>query len=474
MEELPIHDGVFIGDENDRLEFKSVLKGIPGSVWETYSSFANTFGGRIILGINDRTHEVEGVPDADRKVQDLWNSLNNPQIVNRNVLYSGSIRTYDADGKTLIIMDVPRADRYLRPVYYKSLETGTFRRNGESDYRCRMPEIGLMIRDQSSSSYDSTVLEDMTFDDIDTDSLHAYRNEMRTYSPDHMWNGCTDREFARMIGAVGHSSEHLTVAGLLMFGKEPSINAFLPRFKLDYTEYPGTDETWSYRLVTGDGLWNGNIFNFFSAVRGRISGGIDRPLKIGSDMRRIADTDVHRAVRECLLNTLIHADYLGSLVVKIERFPREIRFSNSGLFRIPLEIAERGGESDPRNAVIAKMFSMIGLMERAGVGISYVFSTWKKQFGKVPVIREDTGNQRVAVVLSMGRKDTFTTGEMIMDLISKDPKISAARMSSEIGVSVPTVKNHLRRLTEEGVVRRVGGTRGHWEIVRMTGADVLR
>ena len=464
MEEFPIRNGVFIGDEDNRLEFKSILKGIPGSVWETYSSFANTFGGRIILGINDQTHEVEGAPNPDKTVQDLWNSLNNPQIVNRNILYSNSIWTYDSEGKILIIMDVPRADRYLRPIYYKSLESGTFKRNGEGDYRCKMPEIALMIRDQSSTSYDSTVLEDMTFDDIDIDSLHAYRNEMRVYSPDHMWNGCSDKEFAYMIGAIGHSSEHLTVAGLLMFGKEPSINAFLPRFKLDYIEYPGSEDTWSYRMVTGDGLWNGNIFNFFSTVRSRISGSIDRPLEIGPDMRRIADTDIHRAVRECLLNALIHADYLGSLVVKIERFSREIRLSNSGLFRIPLEIAERGGESDPRNAVIAKMFSMIGLMERAGVGISFVFNTWKKQFEKEPVIREDVENQRVTVVLSTGKHDVFTTGDLIVDLISKDPKISATKMSSEIGVSVPTIKNHLKRLTDEGVIKRVGGTRGYWDL----------
>ena len=196
MERLPIKNGKLICSENDRLEFKSVLKGIPGSVWETYSSFANTFGGRIILGIEDKTRVIEGVPDAEKKIQDLWNLLNNPQVVNRNILYDNSIYTYEADGKTLIIIDVPRADRYLRPIYYKTLESGTFKRNGEGDYRCKMPEIAAMIRDQSAVSYDSTILEGTSFKDIDVETLRAYRNEMRVYNPDHMWNGCTDEEFA--------------------------------------------------------------------------------------------------------------------------------------------------------------------------------------------------------------------------------------------------------------------------------------
>ena len=298
MNHIPIKNGKITLTENERLEFKSVSNGIPNSVWETYSSFANTFGGTIILGINDKTREIEGVPKADIRVQDIWNTVNNPQVVNKNILYSKSIRTEEADGKTLIIIEVPRADRYTRPIYYKNLETGTFKRNGEGDYRCNMPEIAAMIRDQSSASYDSTVLEGTSFSDIDMETLRSYRGEMRVYNPDHMWNRCTDEEFASMIGAIGHSSDKLTVAGLLMFGKEQVIYTYFPRFKLDYIEYHDIDEPWSYRKVTGDGLWNGNIFNYFLGVRGRISDELDLPLEIGGDMRRITDTDVRKAVRE--------------------------------------------------------------------------------------------------------------------------------------------------------------------------------
>ena len=464
MEGLRIKNGKIVSKENERLEFKSALKGIPGSVWETYSSFANTFGGTIILGINDSTHELEGVPHPGLRIQELWNSLNNPQVVNRNILFSDSIRTFEAEGKTLIVIDVPRADRCLRPIYYKSMDTGTFKRNGEGDYRCSMEEVSSMLRDNGASSYDSTLLEGTSFGDIDIDSLRCYRNEMRTYNPDHMWNRFSDEEFAHAIGAVGHSSDRLTVAGLLMFGKEEVIYSYMPRYKLDYIERPQTfGDSWAYRLVTGDGLWNGNVYNFFVKVRSRISSDLDRPFEVGPDMRRKDDTDLHKAVRECLLNTLIHADYLGKLVVKIDKCPDTLIFMNSGLFRIPLEEAEKGGESDPRNALLARMFSLIGFVERAGSGLNYVIRTWKERKDMEPIIVEDTGKQRVSLKLFVNNREDISIGEMMIDLISEDPSITASEMSERLGVSLSTVKNNLKRLKESGAIVRVGSTRGFWE-----------
>jgi predicted HTH transcriptional regulator len=465
MDKLPIKNGILRAEEDGTLEFKSAAKGLPRSMWETYSAFANTFGGTIVLGVDNQTHAVEGVSDADRMIQTIWDSLNNPQIVNRNILYADDIRKYDADGKTLIIVTIPRAECFLRPVYYKSLETGTFKRNGEGDFRCSMLDIAAMFRDQMSGSYDTTVLEKTSFDHVDLDTLHGFRNEMKVSNPDHMWNDLSDEEFLRVIGGIGLSSDALTVAGLLMFGKEYAINACFPSFKLDYIEYLEDDTAWLYRKVTGDGSWNGNIYNFFNTVRSRISSEFDRPLVIGADMRRVIDTDVHKAVRECLLNTLIHADYLGDLVVKICRYQKQVVLMNSGLFRIPLETAEKGGSSDPRNKTIAKMFSLIGLVERAGVGVNFICNTWRKYFGIEPTIIEDVEKQCVTFKLPTEVEEEITMDELIVEMIAHDPAVSAVRMATELKVSVPTVKNHLKAMKDAGIIRRVGGTRGVWEVV---------
>lgn len=81
--------------EDGRLEVKSARGGIPESLWETYSAFANTDGGSIVLGARERTdHKIEivGVHDAFKLKTDLWNLLNNRQKVSVNLLTDGLLR----------------------------------------------------------------------------------------------------------------------------------------------------------------------------------------------------------------------------------------------------------------------------------------------------------------------------------------------------------------------------------------------
>ncbi len=222
--------------------------------------------------------------------------------------------------------------------------------------------------------------------------------------------------------------------------------------------------SWPY-WFTGDGLWIGNIYNFLSSVRGRIGADADQPLELDDDMHRIANTDVHKALREGLVNCLMHADYLGDLVVKIEKYPKNIIMMNSGLFRIPLNVAEKGGESAPRNTVIARMFSLIGLSERAGVGINFIMDTWERHFGNPPGISEDIVMQRTTVDFNLHSVQKMDpTDAKIMNMIKKDKKVTIEKMTEELGLSRPTVANHLKGLKSRGSVLRIGGTRGHWEL----------
>ena len=468
MKTLPIVDGRYDEEEGINLEFKSCLRGIPTSVWVTYSSFSNTFGGRIILGIKDGSNEIEGVKKPSMRVQELWNTLNNPEVVNLNILGPDDIWTFEVGEKTLIVMDVPRAERHLRPIYHRKLETGTYKRNGEGDYVCKMPEIASMIRDQSDVSYDTTVLDDTSFDDIDLDTLHMFRNEMATVYPNHLWNKESDQLFAEMIGAIGRkgSDKPLTVAGLLMFGKEYMIYRFIPNFKLDYREYRSDIGDWIFRLVTGDGMWVGNLYNYFTKVMSRLMSDVNNPYDIGSNLKRIENTDVHKAIRESVLNAVIHTDYLGKDGITIVKRPNEIEISNSGLFRIPLEVAERGGESDPRNMVLAKMFSMIGYVERAGVGVNLIMRTWKNHFNTIPGIEEDTKKGLVRISLKSTKKsnEISDVSQSILDLIDNNPGISIVDMAARIGVSTSTISNHIKSLRIAGIIERVGGTRGRWKI----------
>ena len=163
-----------LGEESD-LEFKSAKGGVPGSLWETYSAMANTDGGSILLGVeNDGT--IGGLPDAAKARKTVWDSLNNRGQVSVNLLSNEQVRVVPVGERSILLMEVPRANRRQRPVYIgQNPITGTFRRNFEGDYRCTPDEVGRMLADQSEEPADSRILEHFGIDDLDPSSVQQYR-----------------------------------------------------------------------------------------------------------------------------------------------------------------------------------------------------------------------------------------------------------------------------------------------------------
>ena len=108
--------------ENNRIEVKKALGGLPRSIWETYSSFANTQGGVILLGVGERddhSFDVIGLPDPEKLVKDFWDGVNNRTIVSVNILSNRQVVIHEVDGCRMVSISVPKADRRDRPVYLK-------------------------------------------------------------------------------------------------------------------------------------------------------------------------------------------------------------------------------------------------------------------------------------------------------------------------------------------------------------------
>lgn len=105
--------------ENAAVEFKRAKGGVPADFWPSYSAFANTDGGTVILGVREKDGkcEVEGLPDVEKTVADIWNAVNNAEKISANVLFNESIYPVDVDGKAVVVVEVPRAERTVRPVY---------------------------------------------------------------------------------------------------------------------------------------------------------------------------------------------------------------------------------------------------------------------------------------------------------------------------------------------------------------------
>ena len=167
-------------------------------MWETYSAFANTDGGIILLGVDENLKEkdiskrftVIGVEDAAKIRTDIWNALNSREKVSTNLLRDEDINTFSYDGKDVVVIHVPRATYEERPVYINNnLMRGTYRRRHEGDYHCPEPVIRMMLRDACDDGNDRMFLEHYTMDDIDIPTLEAYRNMFRVANLEHVWNG---------------------------------------------------------------------------------------------------------------------------------------------------------------------------------------------------------------------------------------------------------------------------------------------
>lgn len=138
--------------ENNRIEAKKALGGLPHSIWETYSAFANTLGGVILLGVEeykDKSLHPVDLPDPQRLIREFWDTVNNPKKVSVNILTDKDVFVKEADGNSIVVINVPRAQRTDRPVYLEGNPLNAYRRNGEGDYKCTREEVQAMTRDAS-------------------------------------------------------------------------------------------------------------------------------------------------------------------------------------------------------------------------------------------------------------------------------------------------------------------------------------
>ncbi|MDR0381712.1 MAG: hypothetical protein LBH86_06965 [Oscillospiraceae bacterium] len=130
-------------------------------------------------------------------------------------------------------------------------------------------------------------------------------------------------------------------------------------------------------------------------------------------MTRVDDTPVHRALREALANALIHANYYDRRGLVIHRRPQKITIANPGGFRISVHDALVGGLSDPRNITLVKMFNLLSIGERAGSGIPNIYSVWRTQGWRDPVLDEQFNPDRTVLTLTLSPIGDRKTGSAI-------------------------------------------------------------
>ena len=496
---------IYKGEKID-MECKKAKNSIPVSVYETYSSFANTKGGIIVLGVDEDKTKIEpkerfilrGISNPEKLREDFWNTINS-QKVNANILVDDDVYILKQESISLLVIEVPKADFTMRPVYKgENPYKGTFKRNHEGDYHAKEYEVRAMIRDQSDTGNDSTILEGYTMDDIDQDTLKRYRYMFNSWNPDHVWRELDDKSFVEMLGGYRRDrrekAEGLTVAGLMMFGTGLAIRDEFENIFMDYRDESSAnaDTRWIDR-VTYDGTWENNLFNFFRKVMPKLTENMKKPFVL-KNQQRVEDTPMHKAIREAFVNMIIHADYrMDAGVLKIIKSDDAIRFSNPGNLKLPKQQIYRGGESKARNPHIQTMLRMIGYGDNAGSGFPDILSIWKSYGFVEPELEEDTiannvtlimqfkeilseedenerrlsedlseedkNERRLSEVLSEAlSENNYKKVEMLVSYLEKNKSITSKIAENITGKSAPTVRRYLKMLVETGYVKVEGNT----------------
>lgn len=463
--------------ENNRIEAKKALGGFPHSVWETYSAFANTLGGIILLGVEEkRDHTLHAVdlPCPEKLIKVLWDTVNDSDKISANILSEKNVSVKIVDGKRIIVIEVPRARRLDKPVYVGvNAYVGSYRRNGEGDYRCTKAEVDAMLRDASTKSRDMTVLEGFDLNVFDSQSLKNYRERFKKCKQAHAFNNLSDDEFLLKTGAAGIARDKKirpTAAGLLAFGKVEDVKKAFLSYSLEYRDTSGCESAFYKSLVERLKDSPCNVFDFYC----RASDCLTRYLKDLKNEFKLSDKGmiaVTEALLEALANTLINADYFAKDGVVVTNYGNSVVFSNPGGLRIDLKTAKTGGVSDPRNSALTKIFGLIDVGSGSGSGIPKIFAVWKGLGWSVPHISEEFEPERITLNLPLGKASadkssrgslkigdkekriiTETAKRIIIEYLTRRASATVDEMVSSSGIERLKLNEYLDMLVADDIV----------------------
>jgi len=455
--------------EWDDFEVKEARSELPKNIWETVSAFANSAGGWIVLGVAQRkkNFEITGVEKADKIEQDFVNVLRSKNKF--NIVISPICKKYKIESKVVIAFYIPSAEK--KPVYFNSLQN-TFIRAASGDQHASEQEINSLYRDQAFGSMSGKIVEGTTLKSLNKSSYKRFRDYLKRIVPELKYNSLSDRDFNQKLQIT--KGGKLTYGGLLFLGKNEEIQDRFPDFRIDYLEIPGLDYSsaelrYTFRIQEQENLWE-----YYFALFQRLQIYANNPLHIGHMGIGKEDNKQTNALREGLVNLLIHSDYFSPMKPRIRVFTNRIEFENPGSLPRPIKELMKEDVSLPRNPVLAKLFRCAKLCETAGYGIDKILS-WEEFSNEKVLFETAIDKTKVTFMLNKSTQKLLrsntenvtenVTEKEIMDLINKNNYISTAEIAKKLSVSRMTIHRYLEKLKSKGLIERVGADKGgYWRV----------
>jgi ATP-dependent DNA helicase RecG len=399
-----------VGVEFEDVEVKRASGGVPQSLPETMSAFANTRGGIIILGLDERAgFAAVGVSDPAAvrdEVAGAARSKLTPAL-------APSIEVVPFEGAALVVVEIEALPLSQRPCYVttRGVYNGSFVRVGDGDQRLTPYEIDRLRENAGQPRWDEEPVSQATEQDLDQGAVRrliaaAHRNSPQAFA------GLDDRESLVRLGVLLPDDDSVTpsLAGLLSVGSYPQ--QFFPQLMVSLAVYPNDDP--------GEPGPGGIRFLDSAAVGGNVPTMVNdavqavlRNLRRASRIVGVGREDQWEigpeVIREAIVNALMHRDYSPQsrgTQIQVELFPDRLTVTSpGGLFgNVRLETLGESRASTSRNARLAALLQEAGdpftgrpVAENRGSGIGLMISQVRRDTGVVPVFTANLDFFRVTI-----------------------------------------------------------------------------
>lgn len=440
---------------------------LPNAFWETYSSFCNTAGGFIILGVaeNRPFNEITGVSNSEKALLSLWDQLSNPNKVSFRNVDNQDVHTYNIDGKNIIIVYVKEVPDSMKPVYIGGKLENSWIRTGDGDRKATKEELATFMRN-AQPCQDALPAEQFTIDDLDLDSVITYKERVSKRFPKKKYIEMQPLDFLLEIGAAfkerGTNQIKLRRGTILFLGKCNSIKELYPHYHLDYFNRRGNNPRWSDRVSDDEPSdYEMNIYNFYNIVYEKIKTLLKESFSLDNTQLRVPLSDFDETIRECLVNSLAHADYVqGYPSTKIEVHDGWFYFANPGKMLVSKEQFVTGGDSRPRNDIIMKLFRLLGASERQGFGGPLIFKTALSNDLRRPEINTNLERTELKIWnidLADSYPDLSEDEKNVFRYIVKNGSASSVNsIKNALSLSEYKVRKLIQSLEEKGRIQKIG------------------
>ncbi|EPU53098.1 ATP-dependent DNA helicase RecG [Streptococcus agalactiae CCUG 29376] len=464
------------------VEFKESRNALTKDVFDTVCSFNNRNGGHILLGVNDK-RDIVGVSEdkVDKVIKEFTTSINNSQKMHPPLYLLPEV--FEIDSKKVIYIRVPEGYQVCRHngrIWDRSYE-------GDINITDHAELVYKLYARKQGSYFVNKVYPNLDIDFLDASVIAKAKRMAVARNKNHVWENMSDEELLRSANLIltdpETKLEGITLAAILLFGKDNSIMSVLPQHKTDAIFRVENKDRYDDRDVV--------ITNLIDSYDRLIAFG-QKHLNDLFVLDGIVNVNARdRILREIVSNTLAHRDYSSGFPAKMIIDDEKITIENSNLAHGIGALDLQKFEPFPKNPAISKVFREIGLADELGSGMRNTYKYTRLYSGAFPLFEEGNifrtiiplkkiatqkvgGNgvaQDVAhsvaqdVAHSVAQDvahDKIALVEFIKEKIRENDKITRKTIADEAGVSVKTIE---RTIKEMDNLQYVGsGSNGHWEL----------